>query len=105
MSDIFALQKTYARQIIPDILLTRKYGDPNGLGVRFIEDGEMSGFNPGLITVANEYNFKLIGKKGKARDALIKERDQVLTDLEASIELIRGTYYAYRFCSSNTRCS
>jgi hypothetical protein len=92
MSDIFALQKTYARQIIPDILLTRKYGDPNGLGVRFIEDGEMSGFNPGLITVANEYNFKLIGKKGKARDALIKERDQVLTDLEASIELIRGTY-------------
>jgi hypothetical protein len=92
MSDIFALQKTYARQIIPDILLTRKYGDPNGLGVRFIEDGEMSGFNPGLITVANEYNFKLIGKKGKARDALIKERDQVLTDLEAAIELIRGTY-------------
>jgi hypothetical protein len=92
MSDIFALQKTYARQIIPDILLTRKYGDPNGLGVRFIEDGEMSGFNPGLITVANEYNFKLIGKKGKARDALIKERDQVLTDLEAGIELIRGTY-------------
>jgi len=94
MSDIFALQKTYARQIIPDILLTEKYGDPNGLGIKFIEDGEMSGFNAGLMTVANEYNFKLAGVKrgSKERAAIIKERDQVLTDLEASIELIRGTY-------------
>jgi len=94
MSDIFALQKTYARQIIPDILITRKYGDPNGLGVKFIEDGEMSGFNPGLMTVANEYNYKLATLKrgSKERAAVIKERDQVLSDLEASIELIRGTY-------------
>jgi hypothetical protein len=94
MSDIFALQKTYARQIIPDILLTQKYGDPNGLGIKFIEDGEMSGFNAGLMTVANEYNFKLAGVKrgSKERAAIIKERDQVLTDLESSIELIRGTY-------------
>ena len=92
MSDIFALQKAYARQIIPDILLTRKYGDPNGLGVRFIEDGAESGFEAGLMTIANEYNFKLIGKKGKDRTKFIKERDQVLSDLEASIELIRGTY-------------
>ena len=94
MSDIFALQKTYARQIIPDILLTKKYGDPNGLGIKFIEDGEMSGFNAGLMTVANEYNFKLAGLKrgSKERAALIKERDQTLTDLEAAIELIRGTY-------------
>lgn len=94
MSDIFALQKTYARQIIPDILLTKKYGDPNGLGIKFIEDGEMSGFNAGLMTVANEYNLKLAGLKrgSKQRAALIKERDQTLTDLEAAIELIRGTY-------------
>ena len=92
MGDIFALQKAYARQIIPDILLTRKYGDPNGLGVRFIEDGAESGFEPGLMTISNEYNFKLIGKKGKDRTKLIKERDKVLSDLEASIELIRGTY-------------
>ena len=73
MSDIFALQKTYARQIIPDILLTKKYGDPNGLGIKFIEDGEMSGFNAGLMTVANEYNLKLVGLKrgSKERAALI----------------------------------
>jgi len=93
MSDIFALQKIYARQMIPDILLTRKYGDPNGLGFRFIEDGEMSGFFPGLMTVANEFNMKLaMGGKKINRNQLIKERDQILGDLEAAIELIKGTY-------------
>jgi hypothetical protein len=92
MSDIFALQKIYARQMIPDILLTRKYGDPNGLGFRFIDEGEMSGFNPGLMTVANEYNIKMAMGKKVNRSKLLKERDKVLDDLEAGIELIKGTY-------------
>ena len=92
MSDIFALQKIYARQMIPDILLTRKYGDPNGLGYRFIDDGEMAGFNPGLMSVANEYNMKMAMGKKVNRANLLKERDQILGDLEAGIELIKGTY-------------
>ncbi len=92
MSDIFALQKIYARQMIPDILLTKKYGDPNGLGFRFIEDAEMSGFNPGLMSVANEYNIKMAMGKKVNRSKLLKERDQTLDDLEAGIELIKGTY-------------
>ena len=92
MSDIFALQKIYARQMIPDILLTRKYGDPNGLGYRFIDDGEMAGFNPGLMSVANEYNMKMAMGKKVNRAKLLKERDEILGDLEAGIELIKGTY-------------
>jgi hypothetical protein len=112
LSDIFALQKAYARQIIPDILLTQKYGDPNGLGVKYFLDGEMSGFNPGLMTINNEFNVKaqsisvtppknLTGKARadwirntlkEKRKPIFKERDKVLSDLEASIELIRGTY-------------
>ena len=92
MSDIFALQKIYARQMIPDILLTRKYGDPNGLGYRFIDDGEMAGFSPGLMSVANEYNMKMAMGKKVNRANLLKERDQILGDLEAGIELIKGTY-------------
>jgi len=92
VSDIFALQKIYARQVIPDILLTKKYGDPNGLGFRFIEDGEMSGFAPGLMSVSNDFNLKMaMGNKGN-RAKLLKERDQTLGDLEAAIELIKGTY-------------
>ena len=92
MSDIFALQKIYSRQMIPDILLTRKYGDPNGLGYRFIDEGEMAGFNPGLMSVANEYNMKMAMGKKVNRAKLLKERDEILGDLEAGIELIKGTY-------------
>ena len=91
MSDIFGLGKAYSRQMIPDILLTRKFGDPNGKGYSYISEAE-SMTSPGLLTVANEYAMKLIGKKGKTRIALIKERDQVLADLEAAIELLRGTF-------------
>ena len=91
MSDIFALQKIYARQMIPDILLTRKYGDPNGLGFKFIEDN-LAPFESGLMTVANEYNVKIAMGKKVNRSKLLKERDQILDDLEAAIELIKGTY-------------
>ena len=75
MSDIFALQKIYARQMIPDILLTRKYGDPNGLGYRFIDDSEMSGFNPGLMSVANEYNMKMA--MGKPTNKIVSNEVKV----------------------------
>ena len=34
VSDIFSLMKTYYRQVTPDILFTKKYGDPNGLGYK-----------------------------------------------------------------------
>ena len=34
MGDIFGLAKAYSRQMIPDILLTRKFGDPNGKGYK-----------------------------------------------------------------------
>jgi len=91
MSDIFALQKIYARQMIPDILLTRKYGDPNGLGFKLIEDN-LAPFESGLMTVANEYNAKIAMGKKVNRSKLLKERDQILDDLEAAIELIKGTY-------------
>ena len=91
MGDIFQLGKSYSRQMIPDILLTRKFGDPNGKGYKYISEAD-SMTEPGLLTVANEYAMKLVGKKGAARVKIIKERDQVLSDLEAGIELVRGTY-------------
>ena len=92
VSDIFSLMKTYYRQITPDILFTQKYGDPNGLGYKYISEAESMTF-PGLIQVANEYNLKALKAKSKeAKAKIIKERNQVLEDLEAGIELVRGTY-------------
>ena len=47
---------------------------------------------PGLIQVANEYNLKALKAKSKEAKAKIIKENEVLEDLEAGIELVRGTY-------------
>ena len=92
VNDIFSLMKTYYRQATPDILFTMKYGDTSALGYKYISEAESMTF-PGLYQVANEYNqriFKAGSKEQKLK--LTKERNQVLEDLEAAVELVRGTY-------------
>ncbi len=92
VSDIFSLMKTYYRQVTPDILFTKKYGDPNGLGYKYIDEAQSMTF-PGLYQVAEEYNIKAFKAKTKAQKAkIMAERNKVLEDLEAGIELVRGTY-------------
>ena len=91
LGDIFALQKTYYRSIAPDILLTRKYGDPNGIGMKYLNEAE-SMTDPGLLSVAAEYNKRIGFAKGKERAKLVQEKNQTLSDLESSIELLRGTF-------------
>ena len=84
--------KTYYRQVTPDILFTKKYGDPNGLGYKYIDEAQSMTF-PGLYQIAQEYNvkaFKASSKQQKAK--IIKERNKVLEDMEAAVELVRGTY-------------
>jgi hypothetical protein len=84
--------KTYYRQVTPDILFTQKYGDPSGLGYKYIDEANSMTF-PGLIQIANEYNLKALKAKSKeAKAKIIKERNEVLEDMEAAIELVRGTY-------------
>ena len=90
--DIFALQKAYYRQIVPDILLTKKYGDTAGMGYKYVNEAE-SMTEPGLLQVAAEYNMRIGFTQDKAkRLKLVKEKNQVLNDLEAAVELLRGTY-------------
>ena len=92
LSDVFALQKAYARQMIPDILLTQKYGDTMGIGMKYVDEATSMTY-PGLMKVLEEYKsaiFKANSQKEKVR--LTNEMYKTLDDLEASIELIRGTY-------------
>ena len=92
IGDTNILMKTYYRQVYPDILLTRKYGDPNGLGYKYINEAE-SMTSPGLLQIREEYSARVFNAKTKKqKDFLIKEKNQVLEDLESAIELIRGTY-------------
>ena len=92
LSDIFALQKAYARQVIPDILLTQKYGDTMGIGMKYVDEATSMTF-PGLMKVVQEYKsqiFKANSHSEKVR--LTNEMYKTLDDLEAAVELIRGTY-------------
>ena len=92
VSDIFALQKIYYRSITPDILLTRKYGDTAGLGLNYVDEASSATF-PGIKQVFQEYQLKTFrAKNKKEKIALQKEKFQALNDLEASVDLIRGTY-------------
>ena len=92
IGDTNILMKTYYRQVYPDILLARKYGDPNGLGYKYINEAE-SMTSPGLLQIREEYSARIFNAKSKKQKAaLIKEKNQVLSDLESAIELIRGTY-------------
>jgi len=92
VGDIFSLMKSYYRQISPDILFTKKYGDPNALGIKYISEAE-SMTSPGIYQVASEYNQRInLAKNKQEKLKLVKERNQVLEDLEASVELVRGTF-------------
>ena len=92
VNDIFSLMKSYYRQTSPDILFTKKYGDPNGLGIKYISESE-SMTSPGIYQVASEYNKRInLAKNKQEKLKLVKERNQVLEDLESSVELVRGTF-------------
>jgi hypothetical protein len=89
LGDTMSLMKTYYRQMTPDILLTKKYGDTSGLGYRALEKDSM--FEKGLVGVNEDINNLLLQGKITRQEA-IKIRKDVVQDLEASIELLRGTY-------------
>jgi len=85
MGDANILLKTYYRQVYPDILLTRKYGDPNGLGYKYVSEAE-SMTSPGLLEIKLEYRLRIEKAPTiKQKATLRKEMNQVLSDLEDSL--------------------
>ena len=79
----------YYRSIMPDIVLTEKFGDPGALGLNFAAGG----FRPGLLQIYKEYQDRIFRAKTKADKAAIRrEMVEALDDLEANIGLLRGTY-------------
>ena len=91
VDDMFQLMKMYYRQVAPDIVLSKKYGDANGLGWR--TTAGQSGYAPGLKQIEFEYAKRIQAATSKTQKSkLISERSRVLSDLEDAIELIRGTY-------------
>ena len=89
-TDVSVLTKMYFNQTVPDIEITRVFGDPMGLGQRYVEGG---GFRKGIQQVIDEYD-KLIAKASSVveKDKLIKLKNEAVDDSDAAIGLIRGTY-------------
>lgn len=91
IDDVLSLMKTYYRQMTPDILLTRKYGDSNGLGYKALDSKYEGLYDKGILSINAEYNDLLLkGKITRAEYKNLVKND--IKDLEASIELFRGTY-------------
>ena len=100
-TDMFILQRLYFNSVAPDIEITKVFGDPMASGYKWSND---SGLKQGLKQIKEGYDvkitkaggFKIINKEriGNTPKAtkLIKEQDEVLQDIAAARDLIRGTY-------------
>jgi len=95
--DINIINRMYYNQTIPDIELTKRFGDPMGYGSNYQAGKHIVG----IRQIAEEYDdmiedsLKVVnGKKVMTAKTkkLIKEKDEILEDLDASIALSRGTY-------------
>ena len=86
--DINILQRLYYNQTRPDIEITKVFGDPMGFGSNY-----QKGNIVGMKQIADEYDEAIeAATSASQRKKLIKERDEILDDLDASIALVRGTY-------------
>ncbi len=88
--DISLIMKQYFNSIMPDIEISKVFGDVAMMGIRG------PGYKPGIAQLRIEWdNFinKTAPKKTKPelRKKLIGERDQDLRDIEALRDLLRGT--------------
>ena len=98
--DIMLLQRHYFNQVVPDIEITKVFGDPMGYGTRWSADGN---YSEGLIQIADEmlrknkkfdtyYNQRFDENALPIAAFLTKQQIKNLKDLDASIHLVRGTY-------------
>ena len=89
-TDVQLLQKLYFNQTIPDIEITKIFGDPMGYGTRWTQDGS---YQQGILQISKEYDDMIDATTSVVqKNKLIKKKEQILIDLDASIHLIRGTY-------------
>ena len=92
--DIEALMQVYHRGVAPDVRLAEMFGDQTMWGGK-------QGYNIGIGDVLHEYKMKFKDARTKGSDyskinakqkIIQKEAEEVIRDLEATRDLIRGTY-------------
>jgi len=89
-TDLFVLQRLYFNSVAPDIELTKVFGDPMMSGFKWSPD---SGYTQGINQIVEEYNKRITKTRSRSKKKkLEKERDEVVQDLKAGRDLLRGTY-------------
>ena len=89
-TDLFVLQRLYFNSVAPDIELTKVFGDPMMSGFKW---SPSSGYTQGINQIVEEYNKRITKIRSKSKKKkLEKERDEVVQDLKAGRDLLRGTY-------------
>jgi len=88
-TDTQTLNKMYFNQTIPDIEITKAFGDPMGFGTNYIPKQNQMG----IQQIAEVYDEMIIAAKTpKQAEALEIQKNKILKDLDAGIHLLRGTY-------------
>ncbi len=89
-TDVFVLQRLYFNSVAPDIELTKVFGDPMMSGFKWTPE---SGYTQGIDQIVEEYNMRILKTRSRSKKKkLEKERDEVVQDLKAGRDLLRGTY-------------
>ena len=90
--DLTYLNRLYFNQVVPDIEVTKVFGDPLGLGSRSMRDPD-SPYQDGLLAIDMEYQRKIAQNfdNKKLVKKLESERKEALEDAYAGIQLVQGT--------------
>jgi len=86
-ADIEGLMRAYYRSIMPDIVLTERFGDPGMLGINYAAGG----YKKGLTQIYAEYQARILAAPKSQKAKLEREMVEALNDLENLRDLIRGT--------------
>ena len=87
--DVQILNKMYFNQTIPDIEITKAFGDPTGTGSFHIAGQTQMG----IKQISEEYDELIEAATTKSeKDKLTKQKMTIIKDLDSAIHLLRGTY-------------
>ena len=90
-TDTQILNKMYFNQTIPDIEITKAFGDPMGFGTNYIPKQNQMGIKQ-ISEVYDEMIIAAGGLDTKKGQKIQVQKNKILKDLDAGIHLLRGTY-------------
>lgn len=85
--DIEGLMRAYYRSVMPDVILTERFGDPGMLGINYAAGG----YKKGLNQIYAEYQARILNAPQSQKAKIKREMAEAMDDLQDLRDLIRGT--------------